>query len=125
MTECQEVALALLPSYTGKTFDDALRHVRANMPDETLQIIDNVAQYLHKESTVTTTFIRKSSPLTTRFKDVMTGQCFKFSERYYIRSDEENKVTQLCNGNGNTQGWIFRFLPDELVQPVDIEIKEV
>ena len=46
MTECEEVAGTLPVPPQGSTMDEVRRHVRAAMPEESEQVIDNVAEAL-------------------------------------------------------------------------------
>lgn len=46
MTECQEVARAMLRNFTGKTYAEVFNHVRAQMSGQSYQIHDNVAESL-------------------------------------------------------------------------------
>lgn len=45
-TECDEVADNMKPP-RFKSFDEASRWVRSRMPDESMQVIDNVAESLY------------------------------------------------------------------------------
>ena len=47
-TECDEVAAAMPALPHGYTMDEARRHIRTLMPDESEQVIDNVAESLYR-----------------------------------------------------------------------------
>ncbi len=47
-TEADEVASAIPASHWGHTMDDARRFVRTLMPDESVQVVDNVAESLYR-----------------------------------------------------------------------------
>lgn len=50
MTECEEVALVLLPRYLEERPADTRRWVKDQMGDETCQIIDNVAEAIQRRT---------------------------------------------------------------------------
>ncbi len=70
-----------------------------------------------------TTFIAKSSDTKLDFENVITGQCFEYNGRVYMKSDEI-RATQLCM-SGACQGYIVRFAIDTPVELVEIEIREL
>lgn len=45
MTECEEVATAMVAPLFD-SFDEVVRYVRGRMPDESVTVIDNVAQMM-------------------------------------------------------------------------------
>ena len=49
-TECDEVAAAMPVLPPAYTLDETRRHVRTVMPDESEQVIDNVAESLYLRS---------------------------------------------------------------------------
>jgi hypothetical protein len=46
VTECEEVACGMALPIAAGSFDDVLRHVTAEMPDESMTVRDNVAYAL-------------------------------------------------------------------------------
>jgi len=71
-----------------------------------------------------TTFIAKSSDTKLDLENVITGQCFEYNGRVYMKSDEFDRATQLCM-SGACQGYIVRFACDTPVELVEIEIREL